>query len=578
MRTGNNVEKHKLTPNLYRESKMENSKINITIRDQDGVDKNIRSESPASPASVLSVSGQDRPYPVIAAKVDGRVRQMDHPITDDCTLEFLDLRNATANRIYQNSVVLLYLKAVKDVLGDDSSVRIQNSLSKGLFTKISAPEKPDSSVIDEIKARMDRLVQADLPIKAHMADRDRALELIDKMGFEDKERLLEAGHQYTIFKYYDLDGYRDFFYSLMVPSTGYIYLYDLMPYGDGVLLRLPQPSAPDVIPPFVEETNMYAAFKETESWQDLLDINDVTDLNGAMKRSPLEIITLCEALHEKRIVEIANEIREKARRMVLIAGPSSSGKTTFAKRLCTQLKVLGLSPLYLGTDDYFIDRDDLAPDENGEKNFEDLEALDLQLFNSDMTSLLEGGRADIPRFDFVSGKKIFGERIVELNENSVVIIEGIHALNGKLSQRVSEKDKYRIYISPLTQLGLDSHNRIPTTDTRVLRRIARDSRTRGYSASATLAIWPKVRAGEDKNIFPYSNEADTVFNSMLIYELSILKKHVLPLLESVGKDSPEFSEALRMIKFLEFFQDCPHDDYVSNQSILREFIGGSIYV
>lgn len=346
-----------------------------------------------------------------------------------------------------------------------------------------------------------------------------------------------------------------------------------------MLLRMPQPKLPNVVPEYEDEVKLYEVFREATNWCKLMEVSHVKDLNQKVKDGTYkELIYMSEALHEKKIVELANTIKNERKRIILIAGPSSSGKTTFANRLLIQLKVIGLKPIYLGTDDYFINREFTPLDENGEKNFEDLEALDLDLFNKHMNSLLAGEEVDLPRYDFKEGVKKFGERIIKINSEQPIVIEGIHALNQHMTELVSDEEKFRIYISPLTQLNIDIHNRISTTDSRMLRRIVRDYKFRGYSATNTINSWPKVRAGEEKNIFPYSNEADAMFNSVHLYEISVLKKYALPLLQEIKREEPEYCEAQRMLKFLSHFETIEDDSMIANNSIIREFIGGSVLV
>jgi uridine kinase len=345
------------------------------------------------------------------------------------------------------------------------------------------------------------------------------------------------------------------------------------------LLRFPHPSEPDKLPPFVDEALLYHVFGETKVWDRLMGISYVEDLNEKIESGEYkEIIQISEALHEKKIGQIADMIKEQKKRIVLISGPSSSGKTTFAQRLLIQLRVNGLEPLYLGTDDYFVERWQTPKDEHGEPNFEDITALDLPLFNRDMNNLLNGEEVDIPTFDFLNGTKVFGKRIISAKKGQPIIVEGIHGLNRELTKEIDDEEKFKIYISPLTQLNIDEHNRIPTTDARMLRRLVRDYQFRGHSAQSTIRSWPKVRKGEDKNIFPFNGEADVFFNSVHIYELAVLKKYAEPLLLKITREEPEYGEAVRMLKFLQYFKTIENDSIIVNNSIIREFIGGSIFV
>ena len=519
------------------------------------------------------------PYTVIAAKVDNHIEDLDFVLEEPCKVELLDIRTQAANLIYQYSLSLIYLKAVKDTLGDDVRVEIQNSLNKGLYTEIKTKEPVTEEQVQAVENRMRELVDADLPFIKTVVDRDEAIRIIKEDGRTEKLRLLSETLGIKQVKFYTLDGYRNFFYGIMAPSTGYIKYFQLMKYRRGVLLRFPHPSAPDRIPDYVDEVKLYQAFGEQTRWDALLGVNYVADLNDKIESGEYkELIQLSEALHEKKIAEIADMIKTQKKRLVLIAGPSSSGKTTFARRLCIQLRVNGLKPLYMGTDDYFVEREDTPLDEKGEKDFENLDALDIDLFNRNMNDLLAGKKVDLPEFDFMTGHKVFGKRITSIDPSQPIVIEGIHGLNGKLTEFIPDGEKFKIYISPLTQLNIDMHNRIPTTDERMLRRMVRDYLYRGHSALSTINQWPKVRAGEDKNIFPYSGEADVLFNSYHVYEISVLKKYAEPLLRKIAPDEEEYAEAVRMLKFLRFFRNIEDDSIIVNNSIIREFIGGSIFV
>ena len=396
---------------------------------------------------------------------------------------------------------------------------------------------------------------------------------------EEKQRILSEDLKLEHVRFYTLDGYRDFFYSLMVPSTGYLKFFELRKYRKGMLMRFPHQTMPDQIPEFKEENQLYRTFAEQKIWDELLGIHYVSDLNEKIEADDyMNLMLLSEALHEKKISQIADDIKKQKKRIILIAGPSSSGKTTFARRLCIQLRVNGLSPLYMGTDDYFVERADTPLDEYGEPDFENLRSLDINLFNSDMNGLLSGKEVDLPTFDFMTGTKIFGKRKTSINPDQPIVIEGIHALNDDLTPFIPQDQKYKIYISPLTQLNIDPHNRVPTTDERMLRRMVRDSQFRGHDAKSTIANWHKVRAAEDRNIFPYTDEADVLFNSYHVYEIALLKKYAKPLLEKITPKDDEYAEAKRLLKFLEFFREIDNDEVIVNNSIIREFIGGSIFV
>lgn len=518
------------------------------------------------------------PYTVLLANVDGKDEELTYLLDRDCVVRLLDMRTYSANLVYQHSLSLIYLKAVMDVLGD-LSVEIENSLNKGLYTEIKTPEPITEEQIAAVEQRMHELVKADLPIVREVYSRQEAIEIWGSYNYPEKSRLLEHAEDVETAKFYTLEGYRNFFYGLMTPSTGYVEHFELRKYRRGVLLRFPHPSHPDRIPAFEDDKKLYGAFGEANKWQHLLDILYLEDLNEKIRHGEAkDLILLSEALHEKKIAEIADRITKEKRRIILIAGPSSSGKTTFARRLCVQLRVNGLQPLYMGTDDYFVERCDTPLGEDGKPNYENLDALDIDLFNDNMNRLLAGEKVDLPEFDFLEGKKKYGRRITSIRSNQPIVIEGIHALNDILTEKIDEEQKFRIYISPFTQLNIDVHNRVPTTDARMLRRIVRDYKFRGHSAAQTIALWPKVRTGEDVNIFPYNGRADVLFNSALVYELSVLKKYAQPLLEAVGPEEEEYSEAVRMLKFIRFFDVIDEEQYIPNNSIMREFIGGSVFV
>lgn len=538
----------------------------------------IERKGPLPVKDIADEYQKELPYTVLMARVNGKDEELTYMLEEDCKVELLDMRTHSANLAYQHSLSLIYLKAVMDVLGD-LAVEIENSLNNGLYTEIKTKGSITAEQVRAIEKRMREIVDEDLPIVREVYSRQEAIELWGKYNYPEKSRLLEKTSEVKEAKFYRIEGYRNFFYGLMAPSTGYIEHFELRKYRRGVLLRFPHPSRPDRMPVFKDDRKLYSAFGEANKWQKLLEVAYLPDLNEKIQSGDArELILLSEALHEKKIAEIADKITRRKKRIILIAGPSSSGKTTFARRLCIQLRVNGLSPLYMGTDDYFVERSQTPLGDDGLPNYEDLEALDIQLFNDNMNGLLKGRAVDIPEFDFLEGKKVFGKRITSIRNNQPIVVEGIHALNGKLAEYIDDDEKFKIYISPFTQLNIDVHNRVPTTDARILRRIVRDYKYRGHSAEATLALWPKVRAGEDKNIFPYNGEADVLFNSALVYELAILKKYAEPLLESVPSDSAQYSEAVRMLKFIKFFEVLEEEKDIPNNSIMREFIGGSIFV
>lgn len=532
-------------------------------------------------------------YRILAAKINNKIEDLNTELTEECIVEFLDIRAQSANLIYQHSLIMIYLKAISDVIGK-ADVEIENSLNKGLYTEVlffreeidenGNLKKAETRISDEeivlVEKRMRELIASDIPFIKERYSREKAAELLVEDGHVEKMRILDSSNVDTMV-FYSLEGYWNFFYGKMVPSTGYIEHFELRPYNNGkaVLLRFPHHSKPDEVPLYEDDFLMSEAFGEAKKWGRLMKCSYVSDLNDKIKDgSYKELMLISEALHAKKLGEVVDKIKEEEKRIILIAGPSSSGKTTFAKRLGIQLRVEGLEPLYLGTDDYFIDRKNTPLDENGEPDYENLRAIDVELFNQNLNDLLDGQEVDIPSFDFIEGKKKFGHNLTSIKKDQPIIIEGIHALNDAMTPEIDYEDKFKIYISPLTNLNIDSHNRISTTDSRMLRRMVRDNLYRGHNAQRTIQDWPKVRAGEDVNIFPYNSKADVFFNSVHIFEIAVLKTHAVPLLRSIKRDEPEYAEAHRILAFLRFFQGIEDEHIIPNNSILREFIGGSIFM
>ena len=547
-------------------------------------------------------------YDILLARVNETDIELTAKLNEGDTVKLLDMRTQSANIAYQRGVTFIYLIAVREVFGQlgikGADAEIDNSLNKGFFTRVRPVRglirKEQDKVQDEIQqllteevvarieARMHELVSMDLPIRKSIVSKEEGIRIWEEGNYDEKVKLLEEVKDPDFMPaFYTIDvptpdgpeSYVNYFFGPMVPSTGYIKLFELKKYHKGILLRYPYYSSPDRIPEYVDDSKIYGAFSEEHRWLHLLGIRHLTDMNDLIYNGEAkDTILLSEALHEKKIAEIADEIKKRKSRIILIAGPSSSGKTTFAKRLCIQMRVIGLRPIYMGTDDYFVNRDDMEVDANGEKDYESLNAVDIDLFCSNMNDLLDGKEVDIPEFDFIKGEKVFGKRLTKIDKDQLIVIEGIHALNGKLTEQIPDNTKFKIYISPLAQLNIDIHNRVPTTDVRMLRRLVRDYRYRNHSAAATIDGWPKVRSGEDTNIFPYNNEADVLFNSTLAYEIGLLKKYAEPLLEEITPYQPEYGEARRLLDFFRFFRTIENEKDVPNNSILREFIGGSVFV
>lgn len=545
----------------------------------------MEAESGTTVEAIYRRNPENAPYPVVAAMVDHVVQPLDVELVKPCSIRFLDIRNKQAYLIYQNSLILIFIRAVREILGN-VHVEVLTSLNDGIFLQVMSHEEDgtmtpmDMSEDDVARTyfTMKKLVEENHRIESTLVSRDDALSILKESGLTEKYRNLTHVSMDETVQMYTLDGYRDFFYNYMVPSTGYIKKFELLKYRDGILLRHPAQNNPSEIPPYVDEYRVYNALREQRGWNELLGVRYQADINDRIENGEYRtLVKLSEALHDKKIVEIADQIVAKERKVVLILGPSSSGKTTFAHRLIIQLMVNGKKPLYIGTDDYFEERANLPVGANGEKNYENIDAVDVKLFNQQMKELLEGRTVDMPVFNFETGCKEYGKRITRLDEDGMIVIEGIHAFNHLLTEQLPEASKFRIYISPLTQINLDSHNRIPTTDTRLIRRIARDYRSRSHTAAMTIHRWPQVRAGENQNIFPYSNEADVFFNTVHVYEMAVLKKHVVPLLQDVQPEEEEYSEAQRLLRLFHYVDDLEDESIIAGDSILREFIGGSIY-
>ena len=512
------------------------------------------------------------PYPLFAARVNNRYTNLIRSVRDGDVIEFLDIRNQEANMMMQHGLSLMLIEAMKEVLG--MHVEIANSLNKGLFVTVQGQVSDED--VKAVEAKMHEYAEKDYIISRIWFNRDEALFVEKGAGRVSGIELIEGNPELKRLEYYQFKDLKCAFNGSMVYSTGMVSNFELRRYKNGMLLRFPHPSNPNVIPEYEDQKLLYTIFAEETRFGKMMGVHYVCDLNAMiMEEEEQELIRCSEAYHEKKIAEIADQIKKDKKRIILIAGPSSSGKTTFAKRLCIQLKVNGLNPLYMGTDDYFKNRDETPLDANGEKDYECLGAVDIPLFNKQLNDLLDGKTVDMPRFDFIKGEKVYGEHLVNIDDSQPIVIEGIHALNHDLTPYIDDNKKFKIYISPLTQINIDAYNRISTTDSRMLRRMVRDHQKRGNSAVDTIRNWPKVRAGEEVNIFPYSVEADAYFNSNHLYEIAVLKKYAKPLLEEIGEDVPEYAEAQRMLNFLNYFIEIEDDSQILSNSILREFIGGS---
>ena len=550
--------------------------MKITVKGNDIKERTLEYPKGIKVEDVLNDVKDELPYPIYSCKLDNAYRALTHIISHDCTIEFLDIRNQATWLVYQNSLILLFVKALHDVCGKDYKVSVRNSINKGLYTTLN--KEIDEKTIAKIESYMYELVERDIPIIKEWSSKEAAKKIALDIGQKETYRIIKSMHSMQDLSIYSLEKEKGIFYSLMVPSTSYLKLFELRKYKRGLLIRFPHQKDPSLIQPYQDEQILYDAFRQTYGWGKITGIKYISDMNERVNENHEDLFLLQEALHNKRINELSEEILKRNARVVLICGPSSSGKTTFAKRLCIQLRVSGKKTLYLGTDDYFLDRSEMIPDENGELDFESLKAVDTKLFIRDMNNLLKGETVDIPTFDFLKGEKEYGKRITKIDEDTIIVIEGIHALNKKLTDGIPDNTKYKIYISPFSPISLDRINRFPTTDSRMLRRLVRDYQFRGRSVRETLRDWHKVRAGEDTNIFPLGKEADAFFNSNCIYEMGVLKKYAEPLLKEIKRDEEEYAEAQRMLGYLSFVNTIEDDDLIVNNSIIREFIGGSAIV
>lgn len=519
---------------------------------------------------------------IVLALVDHRLRELGKPVSKPCTVSFLTVTDKDGKRTYRRSVTLLMQKAVHDLWDGEVQVRVFYSLGQGYYCELEGCENSGERIA-QVEACMRALVEKDIPIEKHSVKSSEAEAKFAAYGMKDKERLLHYRRSSRV-NLYRIGGMEDYFYGYMAASTGLLKYFALEPYGEGFVLRFPNKKG-DTVEPLSASKKLYQTLRESRSWSRMLDVGTVGALNDAIAAGRgEEIILLQEALMEERIGALAEQIAERVKRQengiktkfVMIAGPSSSGKTTFSNRLSIQLIAKGLKPHPIGLDNYYANRDQCPRDENGNLDFECLEALDVELFNQDMTKLLAGETVEMPSFNFKTGCREYRGKTLTLGEDDILVIEGIHGLNEKLSYSLPGESKFRIYISALTQLNIDEHNPLPTTDGRLLRRIVRDARTRGTSAKDTIAMWDSVRRGEEKYIFPFQDSADVMFNSALLYEIAVLKVYAEPLLFQIPRDCPEYLEAKRLLKFLDYFLPLPTEGIQQN-SLVREFVGGSCF-
>jgi len=516
--------------------------------------------------------------PILGALVNNKVKELSFVFVKTKKVEFIDYSHSDGMRLYVRSLFFVLYAAARELF-PQVKFRMMHGISRGYYCELTGLERPISeSDISAIKSEMLKIVTNDIPFRKVGLPTEEAVEICQKQNLLFKAKLFQQ--QGTLFSYlYFMGDHANYFYGYQVPSTGYLTVFDLVPYYDGILLRIPKPSNFNEVQPYSKLDKLFGIFQEHKDWAEILTVPNVANLNEkALDGRSGDIIKISEALHEKKIAEIANLINDRKNeiKVVLIAGPSSSGKTTFSKRLMVQLAVNGLRPFLISLDDYFVDRENTPKDENGEYDFEAIEAIDVKYFNEQLNQLLDGGSVELPRFDFTLGERVPSGKLLQLVPGSILVVEGIHGMNPDLVPHISSESTFKIFLSALTQISIDDQNHISTTDNRLIRRMIRDSKYRNYSAADTIRRWPSVRAGEDKNIFPFQENADVMFNSALVYELAVLKKYAEPLLKSVPESQPEFSETSRLLKFLSYFK--PIDDQeIPPTSVLREFLGGSSF-
>lgn len=516
--------------------------------------------------------------PIVAAIVNGNLRELPYVIERDSTVEFMDMSTEVGMKIYLRSLVFLFVKACYDVI-PYCRVHVEHSLGDGLYCEIIRRDPISEEDVESVENRMRQIVEKDIPINKNKVPIEDALTMFKKAGMEDKVRVLKYRKSWFL-NIYEMDGMKDYFYGYMLPSTGYLKWFGLKFYLPGIILQHPNRSNPTHVAKYHEQPKLSSIFRESDRWAHILGVPDVGALNDhIISGKSGEVIRIAEALHEKKIAQIADTISKDSERLriILIAGPSSSGKTTFAQRLIVQLMVNGLRPISISLDDYFLDRDKTPLGDDGKPDFEALEAIELRLFNQQLTKLVQGKEVILPRYNFHTGKREYSKIPIKIEKNQPIIIEGIHGLNERLTPSIPKENKFKIYVSALTQLSIDNHNRISTTDTRLLRRIVRDSWSRSADAKKTISVWPSVLKGAEVNIFPYQEEADVMFNSALVYEMAVLKKYAEPLLRQIKEQDQEYIKVKHLLKFLEYFEPIKDEKDIPLTSIIREFIGNSCF-
>lgn len=516
--------------------------------------------------------------PILGALVNNKVKELSFVFVKNKKVEFIDYSHPDGMRLYIRSLFFVLFAAVREIF-PQVKLKMMHGISRGYYCELAGLERPiTDSDIFAIKSEMQQIVAKDILFEKIGLPTEEAVEICNRQNLRYKAKLFEQ--QGTMFTYlYFMDGLANYFYGHLVPSTGYITSFDLVSYYEGMLLRIPSPEKFNELQPYSRLDKLFGVFQEHKDWAELMSVPNVACLNEfTINGESGEVIKISEALHEKKIAEIANVINDRREqvKIVLIAGPSASGKTTFSKRLMVQLAVNGLKPTMISLDDYFVDREKTPKDENGEYDFEAIEAIDIEYFNEQLIQLFNGQSVELPKFNFTVGRKFPSGKKLHLGANSILVVEGIHGMNPNLIPHIKAENTFKIFLSALTQISIDDQNHISTTDNRLIRRMIRDSKYRSYSAQDTIRRWPSVRAGEDKNIFPYQENADVMFNSALIYELAVLKKYAEPLLKSVTESQPEFSESNRLLKFMSYFKTIDEQE-IPPTSLIREFLGGSSF-
>lgn len=511
--------------------------------------------------------------------VNGKLTELMKKMYHDAELKFVTYKESAGHKTYVRTATLVLMKAVSDIMGMEAAadLKVEFAIGTGYYCSFTNERSADEEMVSKIKARMLEIVAEKTPVIKQSYSLDEAVKLFKEQGMEDKVTLFKYRRS-SFVNVYCMGGYYDYYYGHMLPNAGYVSYFDLTLYKDGLMLNLPTKKNPEVIQPLEYREKLFTTLVEANDWERQLGVETVGYLNERICEGKIhDLIMVQEALQERKMAEIAKEIAERGGvKFIMIAGPSSSGKTSFSHRLSIQLRTLGLTPHAIAVDDYFVNREKTPRDENGDYNFECLEAIDIEQFNKDMCDLLDGKEVELPTFNFKTGRREYHGNVKKLGKDDVLVIEGIHALNDKMSHSLPVSSKYKIYISALTSMNIDAHNRIPTTDGRLIRRMVRDARTRGASAKRTIEMWPSVRRGEEENIFPYQESADAFFNSATLYELAALKQFAEPLLYSIGKEEPEYYEAKRLLKFLEYYLGI-NTESLPNNSIVREFVGGSCF-